>query len=135
MKYEDMLVQDGSHLGETKLSERNVKVSRMTVSVPPSCTQGCIYLDRLSFLKYRMQDQIAPDMQIPDNNHMRRNRIWQWGRLWEWEQYPEPDLKELTSEQVEMLEKVEQRMDEWSATGNPGDKYTATTLIPRADDL
>ena len=81
-----------------------------------------------------MQDQIAPDKQIPDNNYMRRNRLWQWGRLWEWEQYPEPEFKELTKAQTDMLRTVENRMDEWAATGNPGDKYTASTLIPRAED-
>lgn len=134
MKYEDMLTPDGRHLGEIKMADRNVAVSRMTVTVPQSVPQGCVYLDRLSFMKARMQDQIAPDMQIPDNNYMRRNRLWQWGRLWEWEQYPEPELKDLTKEQSEMLRSVEKRMDEWAATGNPGDKYTASTLIPRAND-
>lgn len=134
MKYEDMLTPDGRHLGEIKMADRNVAPSRMTVTVPQSVPQGCIYLDRLSFMKVRMQDQIAPDKQIPDNNYMRRNRLWQWGRLWEWEQYPEPEFKDLTKEQSEMLKMVESRMDEWAATGNPGDKYTASTLIPRADD-
>lgn len=134
MKYEDMLTPDGSHLGEIKMAERNVSPSRMTVTVPQSVPQGCMYLDRLSFMTSRMQDQIAPDKQIPDNNYMRRNRLWQWGRLWEWEQYPEPEFKELSMEQVQMLRTVEARMDEWAATGNPGDKYTASTLIPRADE-
>ena len=134
MKYEDMLTPDGRHLGEIKMAERNVSPSRMTVTVPQSVPQGCMYLDRLSFMTSRMQDQIAPDKQIPDNNYMRRNRLWQWGRLWEWEQYPEPEFKELTKAQTDMLRTVENRMDEWAATGNPGDKYTASTLIPRAND-
>ena len=134
MKYEDMLTPDGRHLGEIKMAERNVSPSRMTVTVPQSVPQGCMYLDRLSFMTSRMQDQIAPDKQIPDNNYMRRNRLWQWGRLWEWEQYPEPEFKELTKAQTDMLRTVENRMDEWAATGNPGDKYTASTLIPRAED-
>lgn len=134
MKYEDMLTPDGRHLGEIRLADRNVAPSRMTVTVPRSVPQGSIFLDRLSFMTMRMQDQIAPDKQIPDNNFMRRGRLWQWGRLWEWEQYPEPVLNNLADEQVKMLRMVESRMDEWAATGNPGDKYTAGTLIPRADD-
>lgn len=134
MKYEDMLTPEGKHLGEIKMADRNVSASRMTVTVPRSVPEGCIYLDRLSFMTARMQDQIAPDKQIPDNNYMRRNRLWQWGRLWEWEQYPEPEFKDLNKEQIDMLRKVENRMDQWAATGNPGDKYTASTLIPRADD-
>ena len=77
MKFEDMLGPDGRHLGYTPLSDRNVAASRMTVSVPQSLSAGTIYFDRLSFLKYRMQDQIVPDMQIPDNNHIRRSRLWQ----------------------------------------------------------
>ena len=61
MKYEDMLTPDGKHLGEIPLSERNTAVSRMTVSVSPKCTEGTFYIDRLSFMTSRMQDQIAPD--------------------------------------------------------------------------
>lgn len=133
IKYEDMLTSDGKYLGETPLAERNTSVSRMTVTVPSSAPQGEIYLDRLSFMKSRMQDQIAPDKQIPDNNHMLRHRLWQWGRLWEWEQYPEPELVPVTADQQKMLGDVEARMDAWAATGNPGAQYTQNTLIPRAN--
>lgn len=133
MKYEDMLLPDGRHLGEIPLSERSTSVSRMTISIPASSQQGTIYLDRLSFLRSRMQDQIAPDMQIPDNNHMLRSRLWQWGRLWEWEQYEEPVLTAPTDDQIKTLSLIEDRMDSWAATGNPGAQYTQNTLIPRAD--
>lgn len=135
MKFEDMLTPEGKHLGETALSDRNTAVSRMTISVSPKCTEGTFYLDRLSFLKSRMQDQIAPDKQIPDNNHMLRNRLWQWGRLWEWEQYPEPKFKQISSPQEQMLKDIEERMDQWAAANNPGAQYTQSTLIQRADDL
>jgi len=133
MKYEDMLTPDGRHLGEIPLADRNTGASRMTVSIPSSVPEGEIFLDRLSFLTSRMQDQIAPDMQIPDNNHMLRSRLWQWGRLWEWEQYPEPEFKPVTDAQAQMLKDVEARMDAWAATGNPGAQYTQNTLIPRAN--
>lgn len=134
MKYEDMLTPEGTHLGEIPLAERNTMASRMTVTVPSSAPQGTIYVDRLSFLRTRMQDQIVPDKQIPDNNHMLRNRLWQWGHLWEWEQYPEPELVPVTDVQKQMLNDVEARMDQWAATGNPGSQYTQSTLIPRADE-
>ena len=99
IKYEDMLTPDGKHLGEIPLADRTVAASRMTVTVPRSCTEGTIYLDRLSFLQTRMQDQIVPDKQIPENNFMLRSRLWQWGHLWEWEQYPEPELVPVNADQ------------------------------------
>ena len=134
MKFEDMLGPDGVHLGYTKHADRNHMVSRMTISIPSSVTSGTLYFDRMSFLTVRMQDQIVPDMQIPDNNHMRRARLWQWARLWEWEQYPEPELVPVTSSQADMLKIVEENMDKWAATGNPGAQYVQSTLIPRADE-
>ena len=134
VKYEDMLTPEGKHLGETPLAERNTAASRMTITVPMSCQQGTFYLDRLSFMKSRMQDQIVPDKQIPDNNFMRRSRLWQWARLWEWEQYPEPELTPVTASQADALRSIEARMDAWAATGNPGAQYTQNTLLKRADD-
>ena len=134
IKYEDMKTPDGEFLGLTPLKDRNTAVSRMTITVPASCQEGTMYLDRLSFIKSRMQDQIVPDKQIPDNNTILRSRLWQWGRLWEWEQYPEPELQPVTAGQVKMLADVAGRMDEWAATGNPGAQYTQSTLIPRADE-
>lgn len=134
MKYEDMLTPDGKLLGDTPLSQRITDVARMTISVPMSCAEGTLYFDRLSFMKVRMQDQIVPDQQIPDNNKVLRSRLWQWGRLWEWEQYPQPQMNPVTESQRAMLEQVEERMDVWAATGNPGAQYTQSTLIPRADD-
>lgn len=133
MKFEDMKTPEGDLLGRTPLAERNTAVSRMTVTVPQTVPSGTIYLDRLSFLKTRMQDQIVPDMQIPDNNMIRRNRLWQWGRLWEWEQYPEPEFKTVSEVHRQALKKVEERMDLWAAKGNPGAQYVQSTLIPRAD--
>lgn len=133
MKYEDMRTPEGQLVGNLRMEERNLAVARMSITVPSSAKEGNIYIDRLSFLTSRMQDQIAPDMQIPDNNTVLRSRLWQWGRLWEWEQYPEPVLNELTSDQIQMLRTVEERMDGWASTGNPGAQYTQNTLIPRAD--
>ena len=135
MKFEDMKTPDGELLGMTPLAERNVDASRMTISVNPEVTSGTLYLDRLSFIRNRMQDQIAPDMQIPENNMMRRNRLWQWGRLWEWEQYPEPQMPQLDKAQQDILKGIEERMDKWAAANNPGAQYTQSTLLQRADDL
>lgn len=134
IKFEDMISSDGSLVGNISLSDRNTAVSRMTLTIPTSVQTGEIYLDRLSFLKTRMNDQIVPDKQIPANNTVLRERQWQWARLWEWEQYPEPDYVQVSDAQKQMLRDVESRMDEWAATGNPGSQYTQNTLIPRADE-
>ena len=134
IKYEDMLTPEGKHVGEIPMAERKVAASRMTVTVPKSATEGTFYFDRLSFMQARMQDQIVPDQQIPENNHMLRSRLWQWGHLWEWEQYPEPELVPVTADQAEDLRNVEDRMDAWAATGNPGAQYTQNTLMTRAND-
>lgn len=134
IKYEDMLLPDGSsHVSSIPLDQRDCDVSRMTISVPASVKEGNIYIDRLSFQTSRMNDQIVPDKQIPDNNFTLRGRQWQWGKLWEWEQYPMPEIKPVTEEQKRMLGEIETRMDEWAAMGNPGSQYTQNTLIPRAD--
>lgn len=132
MRYDDMLTPEGKHLCE--LPRQELSPSRLTISIPPSVKEGTIYLDRLSFRTTAFIDQITPDQQIPDNNWSKRERQWQWGRLWEWEQYPEPELKELSAEQRDMVLKVEQRLDQWAAKGNPGDKYTAGTLLPRNEE-
>ena len=134
VKFEDMQTPDGTYVGDIKMSDRVVDVSRMTVSVPMSVTEGEFYFDRMSFLTSRMQDQIVPDMQMPENNHMRRNRLWQWARLWEWEQYPEPAIRPVTAEESNRLSEVESRMDLWAATGNPGAQYVQSTLLPRANE-
>lgn len=134
MRYDDMLTPEGQHLCEIPFEERKLSPSRMTISIPASVKEGTIYLDRLSFMTTAFIDQITPDQQIPDNNYSKRERQWQWGRLWEWEQYPEPELKELTPAQKEMVRTVEQRLDEWAATGNPGSQYTQTTLLPRNEE-
>ena len=134
IKFEDMHTPDGNLIGHTALADRITSVSRMTVTVPASVPAGQIYLDRLSFLKSRMNDQIAPDKQIPDNNTILKERQWQWAKLWEWEQYPAPEISPISETQKQMLRDVEARMDEWASTGNPGAQYTQNTLIPRADD-
>ena len=134
IKYEDMLTPDGKLVGTIPFADRNTAVSRMTISVPSAVQNGEVYIDRLSFLDSRMNDQIAPDMQIPNNNTVLRERQWQWARLWEWEQYPEPQPVPVTENQVKMLRDVEAKMDLWAATGNPGSQYTQNTLIPRAEE-
>ena len=134
IKFEDMLSSSGELLGNIPLSERNTGVSRMSISIPASVQNGHIYLDRLSFLNTRMNDQIAPDMQIPNNNTVLRDRQWQWARLWEWEQYPEPELAQINDQHKQMLKDVEARLDKWAASGNPSPQYVQSTLIGRADE-
>ncbi len=134
IKYIDMKAADG-YWGDMKKDERPVNAVRMTMRPSPFTPKGTIYIDRVSFCRTKMHDQITPDMQIPDNNnHLKRN-MWHWCRLWEWEQYPALEAKEMTQEQRETLKKIVGRVDEWAAAGNPGATYTQNTLLKRADDL
>lgn len=136
IKYIDMHTPDGGHYGDKPAKERAVNVARMTVRPPASAPEGTIYIDRVSFMKSRMHDQITPDQQIPDNNYnLTRRNMWHWCRLWEWEQNPKPELARMTPEKAAMLATVEKRMDEWAASGNPGAEYTRNTLVKRSDDL
>ncbi len=136
IKYIDMPTPDGGHYGDRPAKQRAVNVARMTVRTPASVPEGTIYIDRLSFMKSRMHDQITPDQQIPENNYnLTRRNMWHWCRLWEWEQYPKPEPVRMTQEKEDMLAKVEERLDEWAASGNPGAEYTKNTLVQRSDDL
>ncbi len=131
LKYIDMLTPDG-HYGDLKLADRNTAGAKMFVIPPASYPEGVIYIDRVTFSKGKLHDQITPDKQLPENNYNLQRDMWQWCRLWEWEQYPEPEMPFLTDPMREMLATVEKRMDIWAATGNPGKEYTAGTLMARA---
>lgn len=129
IKYIDMLTAEG-HYGDKKPAERNVSAAKMTIS--SAAPSGTVYIDRVSFSKTKLHAQITPDMQIPENNWNLERDMWQWCRLWEWEQYKEPEKPSLTGDMKQMLRTVEERMDQWAATGNPGKEYTAGTLMGRA---
>ncbi len=133
IKYNDMHTADG-YYGDIPIEERNTFVSKLVISTPANSADGTIYIDRLTFSKVKLHDQITPDMQIPDNNHHLQRDMWQWCRLWEWEQYPEPEFVPLDDSQKETLREVERRIDEWAATGNPGQEYTLNTLMKRNHD-
>ena len=133
MKYIDMLTPTG-HYGDVKLKERVTEAAGMIVKVPESTPSGTIYIDRVTFSKNKLHNQITPDQQIPQNNWNLERDMWQWCRLWEWEQYPMWEVKPATSAQSEMLRKVEDRLDEWAKVGNPGKEYTAGTLMGRVND-
>lgn len=135
IKYVDMLTPDGGHYGDRKASERPTNVARMTMRPSATVPTGTVYVDRVSFMKTRMHDQITPDQQIPDNNYNLKRNMWHWCRLWEWEQYPELKPAEMDDAMRAELETVIARVDEWAAEGNPGPEYTQGTLLKRADDL
>ncbi len=132
IKYIDMLSPYG-HYGDRKLKERVTDAAGMIIKVPQSVQSGTIYIDRVSFSRTRLHNQITPDMQIPQNNWNLERDMWQWCRLWEWEQYPAWTVGQIGKTQADMLRMVEKRMDEWAATGNPGEQYTANTLMGRVD--
>ena len=132
MKYIDMLTPSG-HYGDVALKERVTGAAGMLVKMPESAASGTIYIDRVTFSKNRLHNQITPDQQIPENNYNLERDMWQWCRLWEWEQYPMWDIVPVNQQQTQMLRTVEARLDEWAATGNPGKEYTAGTLLGRVD--
>lgn len=133
IKYIDMLSPYG-HYGDRKPKERKTDAAGMVVKVPESVKSGTIYIDRVTFSKTKLHNQITPDQQIPQNNWNLERDMWQWCRLWEWEQYPAWETAPINSTQAQMLKTVEERMDQWAATGNPGEQYTANTLLGRVDD-
>ena len=133
IKYVDMLTEDG-HYGDKRLRDRNVDASYMTIKIPESASAGTMYFDRMTFSTTKLSDQIVPDMQIPENNWSLAKNMWQWCRLWEWEQYPEPDFKEITQREEDMLKKVEERLDKWAERGNSSANYVKSTLMPRVDN-
>ena len=130
IKYNDMLTPDG-YYGDRKPSERNTLAAKMVITTPDGAQNGTIYIDRVSFSRVKLHDQITPDKQIPLNNcHLQRD-MWQWCRLWEWEQYSEPEFVPVDENGRETLRMIEKRVDEWAATGNPGAEYTHNTLMKR----
>lgn len=133
MKYIDMLTPTG-HYGDLKLKDRVTGAAGMIMKVPESSPSGTIFIDRVTFSRTRLHNQITPDKQIPENNYNLERDMWQWCRLWEWEQYPIWSISPVSSEQVEMLKTVEKRLDAWAGTGNPGNEYTAGTLMGRVDN-
>lgn len=132
IKYIDMLSPYG-HYGDRKPKERVTDAAGMIMKIPQSAQTGTIYIDRVTFSRTKLHNQITPDQQIPQNNWNLERDMWQWCRLWEWEQYPELKMETVVPAQNEMLKEVERRLDEWAATGNPGEQYTANTLMGRVD--
>ena len=132
IKYIDMLSPYG-HYGDRKPKERVTDAAGMIMKIPQSAQTGTIYIDRVTFSRTTLHNQITPDQQIPQNNWNLERDMWQWCRLWEWEQYPELKMETVGPAQNEMLKEVERRLDEWAATGNPGEQYTANTLMGRVD--
>ena len=82
IKYNDM---PGDHASQ--------QISRLTISTPEGVASGELFLDRLTFARTKLHDQITPDQQIPDNNCHLTRALWHWARLWEWEQYFRHPLK------------------------------------------
>lgn len=135
IKYADMRAADG-YYGDKKFKERNVDGVRMTISTPATCPSGTVYIDRLSFRKVKLHDQITPDQQIPGNNsHLKRGKLWHWCRTWEWSQYPEMEIPEISESQERMVELIERRLDGLAGTSTPDPDYTQRTLVPKVEKL
>lgn len=63
-----------------------------------------------------MNARTTPDMQMPENNSLANRDLWHWCRLWEWEQYERPTTNNisLTSSDKKDLQKIAQRLTEYS---------------------
>ena len=132
IKYIDMLSPYG-HYGDKKAGERVTEAAGMIMKVPESVKAGSLYIDRMTFAKTKLHNQITPDQQIPQNNWNLERDMWQWCRLWEWEQYQPWQIGKADKAKSDMLRVVEERIDRWAEKGNPGSQYTAGTLMDRVD--
>ena len=66
IKYEDMFLSDGATLvSSIPLAQRDTEVSRMTVTVPSSATEGKIYIDRLSFYQQKKGKHVCLVFPLP----------------------------------------------------------------------
>ena len=133
IKYIDMLSPYG-HYGDRKVKERVTDAAGMIMKVPQSAKEGTLYIDRVTFSKTKLHNQITPDQLIPENNWNLERDMWQWCRLWEWEQYKPWTVEPIGKPQEDMLKAVEERMDNWAERGNPGQQYTANTLMGRVEE-
>ena len=135
MKYDDMLA-DGGYWSDLPFADRNKDVVKMTITTPAQIPSGKIFIDRLSFRKVRMHDQITPDQQLPNNNcHLSRRNMWHWCRTWEWSQYPELEPCVMGAKETNTLASIENKVDQWANSNNPAAKYTHQTLVPRVENM
>ena len=122
IKYNDM---PGDHASQ--------QVSRLTISTPAGVESGELFLDRLTFARTKLHDQITPDKQIPGNNCNLSRELWHWARLWEWEQYEyEEPLRDVTPAEKAQLDAVKSRIESIIAANMSSANYINGTIIPRA---
>ena len=127
MKFEDMLTKD-SYYGSVKIPARNTDFARMEVSLPGE--SGRIYIDRMSFLKSKIHNQMTPDRHIPIKNRNLESP-WFWTRQWEWETYARPELIQPDDKQVQMLRSIEKKLDKWVMASDFNIKKTFTDTYLR----
>lgn len=108
-------------------------IMKMVISTPAGIDSGEIFIDRLTFADFKLNAQICPDQQIPNNNCNLKRTLWHWTRLWEWEQYEyQIPLTELSAEQVKMLDDVKSRIESIVSANMSSIQYINSTIIPRA---
>ena len=102
------------YYGEIDKAERPAGAVYLSFRPSPAQINGSFYIDRLAFSERPLHHQIAPDKQIPDNNHfISRRNIWHWARLWEWERNPRLKGEELDEEKRASLELISRHLDEF----------------------
>ncbi|MEG2061058.1 MAG: chondroitinase family polysaccharide lyase [Alistipes sp.] len=109
------------------------QLSRLIITTPKGVASGEIFIDRLSFSEEKLNAQITPDQQIPNNNCNLTRELWHWGRLWEWEQNAyEVPLTEPTAAQLAQLKSVKSRINDILSASMSSGNYINGTIIPRA---
>ena len=122
IKYLDM---EGDHSSKS--------ITQMVVHTPASLSEGKLFFDRLTFSEVKLHNQIAPDQQIPNNNHHLHRAMWHWCRLWEWSQYEyDTPREEPTAEQLSIIEKMSERVTEVIEATMSSPQYIKGTILPRA---
>lgn len=107
--------------------------ARLVVAAPEGVAAGELFFDRMTFAAGKLNDRIAPDRQIPDNNRHLSRPPWHWTRLWEWERYTRDlPLAEPTAEELTALRAVEARLDELLAQELPDERTLRGRLLPEA---
>lgn len=109
------------------------QISKMIVRTPEGVDNGELFIDRMTPAEFKLNDQITPDKQIPDNNCNLKRTLWHWARLWEWEQYDyATPLTEPTAAQKAMLDTAKSRIDAIVTATMSSTNYINGTIIPRA---
>lgn len=136
VRYCDMTSGAG-YYGDIPIDSRNIDGAMMSVRPSPTIISGSFYIDRLAFSTQKLHNQIAPDKQIPSNNHfLSRRNMWHWCRLWEWEQNPKPSAKPMDAAMKKSLDAVMVNIDAFYKDEMPSKSdYEVLKFRPKLEEM